>query len=116
MEHDCRLHGFWGGSGAGKLHTMTEQGVMLGITSFQLEIPRAIRRKLAQSPAYINGLAKIIVDLYNDFIVPRWMCKEISVKNPNIEYAQQVVEENVNFAKVIPEYLRWDDASQERMI
>jgi hypothetical protein len=33
-EPDCRLHGFWGGEGREKIHTMTEQGVMLGITSF----------------------------------------------------------------------------------
>lgn len=80
VDPDCRLHGFWGGSGDNKLHTMTEQGVMFGITSFQLEIPRTFRRKLAHSPKYIAGLAKIIVDLYNDYVVPRWMCKEICVQ------------------------------------
>jgi hypothetical protein len=40
----------------------------------------------------------------------------IRVKQPNLEYARQVVEEQIDIATVIPEYLKWDDASQERMV
>jgi hypothetical protein len=32
-ELNCGLHGYWGGEGPYKLHTITEQGVLLGITS-----------------------------------------------------------------------------------
>lgn len=32
MEPDCYLHGFWGGHGPEKLHTISEQSVIMGIT------------------------------------------------------------------------------------
>ena len=36
------LTGFWGG----QVHTMTEQAIMMGIASFQLEIPLSVRKRL----------------------------------------------------------------------
>jgi hypothetical protein len=65
---------------------------MLGITSFQLEIPRTMRKKIANTPAYIDGLASIILNMYEDYIVPLWPAKEMPLAIPQPELAGKVLE------------------------
>jgi len=92
MEPDCALHGFWGGSGNSKLHTISEQSVIMGITGIQLEIPRSIRGRICKNEDFLIGLAKIIVEMYTEYIVPLWSMKQIPVTKPDLDLAGMVHE------------------------
>ena len=68
---DPGMHGLWPGS----MHTMTEQAIKLGIPSFQLEIPREVRRKLFKSPELMKDFADGIQRFYVKIIVPYYKHK-----------------------------------------
>ena len=60
------LHGFWGD----KIHTMTEQAILLGIPSMQLEIPYAVRKKLFKDVELRGRFQKLIRKLFDTVILP----------------------------------------------
>ena len=51
---------------------MSSQNCKLGIPSIQLELPPQIRHHLANCPDMIRKWAKLIVEIYNEIIVPNW--------------------------------------------
>jgi hypothetical protein len=54
---------------------MAMQANQLGIPSFQLEIPRTVRKMLANNPRLIHRLASAILDFYKEVVVPSWDTK-----------------------------------------
>ena len=68
IETDPQLHGFWGYD----YHTMTSQCSEMGIPTFQLEMPPHVRVHLAESPQMLKKFAELIVNVYNNMIVPDW--------------------------------------------
>ena len=58
------LHGLWGGN----IHTMTEQAIMLGIPSFQLEIPREVRKKFYKDENLLKNFASGLLGFYKKII------------------------------------------------
>lgn len=63
---DPYLHGYWGGG----IHTMTEQAIILGIPSIQLEIPLLVRKKLFKDENLRKKFHELLNKLYNFVIVP----------------------------------------------
>jgi len=61
---ECYLSGYWG---AGIL-TMTTQAVLLGVPSFQLEIPRSVRKALSLNDDLLRKFALNIYNLYSDVV------------------------------------------------
>ena len=64
--HPARLSGYWGG----REHTMTEQAIMLGIPSFQLEIPYSVRRRMLVDDDLRVRFHNFFKGLYYAVIVP----------------------------------------------
>ena len=54
------------------------------------------------------GLAKIILEMYNDFIVPLWHRKQIKLQEANENFAAMVHEKELDLGKTWTEYKEWD--------
>lgn len=74
-EIDPFLHGFWGTD----YHTMTSQSSIMGIPTFQFEMPPHVRSHLARNDEMLKKWAQIIVDLYQNLLVPQWIKKETPI-------------------------------------
>ena len=72
---------------------MTSQATMLGIPSFQLEIPSEVRPHLAKNDSFIKEWAKAIVDIYQNIIMPMWNLKQTQTI-VNVDFAKKVKEQN----------------------
>lgn len=70
------LHGYWGG----KIHTMTEQAILLGIPSFQLEIPFSVRKKMLRDAELRGRMHAFIKKFYNEVVVPDFVQKKRVLK------------------------------------
>ena len=86
---DCDLHGYWGEPECSP-NTMVTQWCLLGITSVQLEIPRSLRKLIANSNKLIQALAKAILEIYSELIVPLWKERETPVAKFNKSWADSV--------------------------
>lgn len=77
----CQLHGLKDE----KLHTMTCQNTMLGVTTIEFEMEPEIREKHGTDVKMQRKLLKIKFDLYKKLIVPFWKERESKDRiNPNL--------------------------------
>ena len=118
-ELDPYLHGFWGED----LHTMTSQASMMGIPTFQLEIPSETRPHLAKNPEIMKGWARMIVDIYQNVIVPTWNMKETQTNfKKNLAAAVKEYEfSNQELLTLSEEYLAadkwsWIDSKMKKIV
>ena len=65
---DWYLSGYWGDD----VQTMTTQAVILGVPSFQLEIPRSVRKLLSLNDELLERFANGIYNLYEDVVWRMW--------------------------------------------
>ena len=103
------LHGYWG---CENLYTMTEQAIDLGIPSFQLEIPNAMRQQLYIDKNFSNAFLKAIVDSYNSVVDIWWPARLITqVCDENIGKSLVQINEkqsNNNYEVLVKKYEKWD--------
>jgi hypothetical protein len=52
------------------MHTITHQSVLLGVPAMQIEFPRSLRSMIMSDPHYITSLARAILSVYKEVIVP----------------------------------------------
>ena len=65
---------------------------MMGIPTFQFEMPPHVRSHLAENDDMLKKWAQIIVDLYKNMIVPQWSKKLTPILyNPTL--ADKVIEQ-----------------------
>ena len=111
----CKLNGFKGGA-TPKLHTITEQSVMLGATSMQLEIPRSVRAMLGKDDDFCTKLAEIIVDLYEKVVVPGWQKKhnQLPTMKTDESLVSKVTDQEPTLEEIIPVYQQWGESAELR--
>ena len=102
------LQGFQGWN----IHTMTSQNCKLGIPSIQLELPPQIRHHLANSPEMITRWAKVIVEIYNEVIVPNWQSKQIkTTMQPSLADKVETQDlTNMQLQQLEKDFLKWDNS------
>ena len=61
---ECYLSGYWGHP----IETMTTQSVKIGVPSFQLEVPRSLRKDLSKNDKLMMNLAQGIYELYENVV------------------------------------------------
>ncbi len=66
FETNPCLHGYWGGG----IHTMTQQAIILGIPSIQLQIPLSVRKRMFKDVQLKGKVHMLIKKLYDTVIVP----------------------------------------------
>ncbi len=67
-NNDPYLNGNWGG----ELRTMTEQAIMMGIPSIQLEIPLKMRAQLFKDSQLSKDFLSVIIMAYQQIVVNWW--------------------------------------------
>ena len=85
-----QLTGFKGGSP--KLHTVSEQGVLLGLPSIQIELPRSVRSLLVREVRYLRGFARILNEVHA-LVAEKWIKRDSVVVEPDIQLVRDVKEE-----------------------
>jgi hypothetical protein len=79
------LQGAWT---KGSMLTMSQQGVMLGIPSFQMEIPAEVRKKLSKDKNLLENFASRISHFYQHQLLPNYE----DIRQPlkiNLEYVKK---------------------------
>jgi len=71
-----KLHGFWGDRTFKTKNpdpaTMSHQSILLGIPAVQLEMPPALRRRLADDSELLRLFAETIYRAYSEVVLPWW--------------------------------------------
>ena len=91
---------------------------MLGIPAMQLEIPRSVRALLMYNDMYMIGMAKAILNTYQEVICPYWERKKTDVLI-NTSYCKLVQETKLNYRylhELSKEYKEWDVMCQDILI
>lgn len=86
---------------------------MMGMTGFQLEIPRSLRAMIGRDEKLRTDFAQIIVELYEEVIVPGWKARhnQLPIMQIDPSLAEKVVDQDPNIEELLPAYSLWDDTA-----
>ena len=113
---DWYLSGYWGED----LHTMTTQAIILGVPSFQLEIPRSVRKLLSLNDTLLEKFATNIYNLYIDVVWRIWNAKELVLNRTPYKYdtiENSYAKLSLNDVDTLSnEYLKFEKTAKDKTI
>ena len=106
-NNDPYLNGDWGDL---DLATMTEQAIMLGIPSVQLEIPLKMRQTLFKDEKLSKQFLNVIIKVYHDIVCNWWPARVVPLVCDREMGAMVDVRafKKGDVARICGEYTEWE--------